>query len=91
MILVQSRVQNRNASQYFKIVESLFNSLPNDKFLDWSKLKGLADDKLNVAEKLKFALQRVENHGRNNLIFKILLIAIDRNFQELHHYPSIKS
>ena len=24
-------------------------------------------------------------HGRNYLIFKILLIAIDWNFQELHH------
>ena len=37
------------------------NSLPNDKFLDWSKLKGFADEKINVAEKLKFVLQRVEN------------------------------
>ena len=24
------------------------NSLPNDKFLDWSKFKAFADDKLNV-------------------------------------------
>ena len=30
------------------------NSLANDKFLDWSKLKVFADDKSNVAEKLKF-------------------------------------
>ena len=30
-------------------------------------------------------------HGRNNLINKILLIAIDWNFSELHHYLSIKS
>ena len=37
-----------------------FNSLPNDKFLDWSKLKALADDKINVAEKLKFVLGRIE-------------------------------
>ena len=28
-------------------------SFPNDQFLDWSKLKALADDKLNVTEKLK--------------------------------------
>ena len=38
-----------------------FNSLPNDKFLDWSKLKALADDKINVTKKLKFILGRVEN------------------------------
>ena len=36
-------------------------SLPNDKILDWSKLKAFADDKLNLAEKFKFALGRVEN------------------------------
>ena len=29
--------------------------------LDWSKLKALADDKLNAIEKLKFGLGRVEN------------------------------
>ena len=37
------------------------NSLPNDNFLDWSKLKAFADDILNLAEKLKFVLARVEN------------------------------
>ena len=37
------------------------NSLPNDKILDWSKLKALADGKINVTEKLKFVLRRVEN------------------------------
>ena len=31
------------------------------KFLDWSKLKAFADDKLNLAEKLKFVLGRIEN------------------------------
>ena len=25
------------------------NSLPNDRFLDWSKFKAIADDKINVA------------------------------------------
>ena len=39
----------------------LLNSLPNDKFLDWSKFKAFADDKLNLAEKLKFVLGRVAN------------------------------
>ena len=31
------------------------------KVSDWSKLKGFADNKINVSETLKFVLQRVEN------------------------------
>ena len=38
-----------------------FNSLPNDKILDWSKLKALADNKIKVTEILKIILGRVEN------------------------------
>ena len=37
------------------------NSLPNNNVLDWSKFKELADDKINVTERLKFNLGRVEN------------------------------
>ena len=33
----------------------------NDNFLDWSKSKALVDDKINVTEKSKFVLGRVEN------------------------------
>ena len=42
----------------------LFNSLPNDIFLDWSKLKvGLfADDKSNMAEKLKIGFGKGRKH-----------------------------
>ena len=39
----------------------VFNSLPNHKYLDWSKLKAFADDKINVTEKMKFVFGRVEN------------------------------
>ena len=35
-------------------------SLPNDKFLDWFKLKTLADDKLNVAKMTISPCDRVE-------------------------------
>ena len=38
-----------------------FNSLPNDKILDQSKLKALADDTINVNQELKLVLARVEN------------------------------
>ena len=48
---------NTTCGQY-----NLVNSLPNDKVLDWSKLKALADDKITVAQKLKFVHSRVENN-----------------------------
>ena len=38
-----------------------FNSLPNDSFLNWSKLKVIADDKINVAQKMKPVSGRIEN------------------------------
>ena len=44
-----------------QLSEITFNSLPNDKVLDWSKLKAFADDKLNVTKELKFVLGREEN------------------------------
>ena len=39
------------------------NSLPNDKFLDWSKLKAFADDKLNDAKMMISFFDIVENTG----------------------------
>ena len=37
------------------------NPVTNDELLDLSKLKGYADDKINVAKRLKFAFGRLEN------------------------------
>ena len=37
------------------------NPLPNDKFLEWSKFKAFADDKVSVTLKQKFCLGVVEN------------------------------
>ena len=42
-------------------MRDFFNSLQNNKALDWSELKAFADEKLNVAENLKFILWMVEN------------------------------
>ena len=36
------------------------NSLPNDKILDWSKLKAFEVNKIKVIEKLKFVFETVE-------------------------------
>ena len=35
--------------------------MPNEKVLDWPKLKAFTDDKINVTEKLNFVEGRVEN------------------------------
>ena len=37
------------------------NSVLNNKISDWSKFKAFADDKINVTEKLKSVLGKVEN------------------------------
>ena len=42
-------------------IKEIFNSLPTNKLLDCFKLKAFADDKLNLAEELKFVFGRVEN------------------------------
>ena len=39
----------------------LFTYLPNHNNSDWSKMKALADDKIDVTQKLKFVLLKVEN------------------------------
>ena len=56
---------------------------PNDKFLDWSKLKAFADDKIILTQKLKFLLGTVENivgKGENagNQHFLLLLHVLKR-------------
>ena len=38
-----------------------FNSLPNDKILDCSKLKAFGVDKINAIQKLMFQVRRVQN------------------------------
>ena len=38
-----------------------FYSLPNNKILDWSKLKAFADDKIKVLKMMIFVLDRIEN------------------------------
>ena len=42
-------------------MKRIVNSLPNDKILHWSESKEFADDRINMTEKLKIVLGRVEN------------------------------
>ena len=39
----------------------ILNSSPNNKILDWSKLKAFADDKITSAKMIIFVPDRVEN------------------------------
>ena len=44
------------------------NSLPNDKIFDWSKLKTVADDKINMSEKFKICFgkgRKIVGKGEN--------------------------
>ena len=47
-----------------RMQKSQLLSLPNSKVLDWFKLKAFANEKLNVNEKFKLLLERVENNVR---------------------------
>ena len=44
-----------------KLKNFVFNTLPNDKILDWTKLKAFADDKLDVAKIMISVYDWVEN------------------------------
>ena len=68
-----------------------FDSLPNDKILDWSKLKAFLDDNLNVYEKLKFALGRVENIvGKGENVGNQHFLLFLRCFLKLSFFWSLK-
>ena len=44
---------------YFKTILNIAYSLPNNKILDWSKFKAIADNNIDVTENFKFVLERV--------------------------------
>ena len=76
----------------FSLVPTIsLDSLPNDKTMDWSKLKVFADDKLNATENLKFVLGWVENtvgKGENTGFQDFLLFP--QSFQKASFLGSLK-
>ena len=56
--------------------DKICNSLSNVKILDWLRLKAFTDNKINVNEKSKFVLGRVENivRGRYNAAYQHFLL-----------------
>ena len=69
----------------------MVNSLPNGKFLGLSRFKESADEKINVTQKLKFILERVENiagKGENAGFQHFLLFP--QCFQKASYIGSLK-
>ena len=57
-MMIRTKVLHRKLSDF---VYKAFNSLLNNKILDWPKLKAFADDKMNVAEMMISVSDGVEN------------------------------
>ena len=67
------------------------NSLPKDKVFDWSKLKGLADNKINVTQKLNFIVERVKNNvGKEKNAGYQHFLLFPLCFQKISHTGSSK-
>ena len=43
------------------LLSLILNSLPNDRILDWSKLKAFTDNKIKVLKMMIFVFDKVEN------------------------------
>ena len=59
--IVRQSMNHEYCIAYSQFLHSFFNSLPNDKILDFTTLKTLAENEISVTEKLKFVLYGVEN------------------------------
>ena len=70
----------------------VFNCLPSNKVLDWSKLKAFADEKINVTKELKFVSGKEENMVRKgeNAGYQHFLL-FPQCFQEHSSYRVVKS
>ena len=69
---------------------SSYRSLANDKILNQSKLKSIADDKINVIQKVNFDLRRIENivRKRENAGYQHFLL-FPQCFQKLSSCRSL--
>ena len=66
------------------------NCFPNDKIVEWSKLKAFADVKMNLPEIIKVVLRRVENipgKGENDVYQHFLIFP--QCFQKPSHLGSL--
>ena len=63
-------ITGSNQSKQVCIKMWLINSLPDDKFLDWSKLKQIADDILTLSQTTNFTTVQIERVCRRE--FQVL-------------------
>ena len=61
----------------------LLNTLPNNKFLDWSKLKAFEDAKINVTEKIKFVLERIKTWINEKMLVNSIFSFFHNVFKRL--------
>ena len=66
------------------------NSLPNDKILDWSKLQAFADNKINVNEKLKIVLGRVETLWEKEKMLVTSIFSFSQNVFQGFFFKVVK-
>ena len=70
----------------------LFNSLPNNIFLDWSKLKAFADDKMKVTKKMKFVSKWWKILRKKEKMLVTSIFSFSHNiFKKLHFQGCLKS
>ena len=74
---------------YSSYVSCLVNSLPNDNFSDWSKLKAFADDNLHVAQMMIYVFDCVESIAGNGK--KVLVSSIPTMFSKVVFLSFVKS
>ena len=68
-----------------------FNSLPNNKILDQSKVKDFADNKINVTRNLNFVLAWVKNiSGKGENAGYLHFVLFPQWFQKLSFLGSLK-
>ena len=68
-----------------------FNPLPTDKIIDQSKMKDLADDKINMTQTLHFVLEKVENIvGKGENAGNQHFLLFPQCFQKLYSSGSLK-
>ena len=67
-------------------------SLPNDKFLVWTKFKSFAEDKLNIAKMMISVSDREENieGKRENTAYQHLLL-FPQSFQNASFFKVVNS
>ena len=67
-----------------------FNSLPNDKILDWSKLKASVDDKIKVLKLTIFDFDGVKNMGKGENDGQQHFLLFPQCFQKAFSFGSLK-